>query len=204
MRFTDAPTQVALENRAVKVRDFIWFVVRDRDTGEDVEAGYWSDVGTVDMQVIDPRTQLVQTRQFEGAGSLISIGPIPLVSNLSVQSVSVELSQVSDANALIRTYDARQGRVEIFRGLFELESLVQIAPAYNRFSGFIDDPEIVTPVENEDGKIELNCVSHTQELNRFNPATRSDVYQRLRDPNDSFRRHAATVGTWEIKWGTAS
>lgn len=204
MRFLDAPAQTALEGRAVKVRDFIWFVVRDRDTGADVRAGFWSDVGTVDMQVIDPRSQAMQVRQFDGAGSLISISPIPLVSNLSVQAVTVELSQVSDANALIRAYDARQARVEIFRGLFEPESLVQITPAFPRFFGFVDDPEITTPRENEDGKISLTCVSHTQELTRSNPATRSDAYQRQRNADDTFRQHAAVVGSWDIKWGTAS
>ena len=204
MRQLDAAAQAALEAGSIKIRDFIWFVVRDRDTGSDVEAGFWSDYGTANMQVLDPRSQQVQTRQFEGAGALISIGPIPLVSNLTVQEVTIELSQISDANALIRTYDARQGRVEIFRGLFELDSLVQICPAYCRFFGFIDQPEILTPRENEEGKITLSCVSHTQELTRSNPATRSDAYQRQRDQTDSFRRHAAVVGSWEQKWGTAS
>lgn len=204
MRFLSPEAQDALEQRAIKVRDFIWFVVRDRITGEDVQAGFWSDVGTVDMQVVDPQTQALQVRTFEGAGSLISISPVPLVSNLTVQTVTVELSQVADANDLIRAYDARQARVEIFRGLFEVNSLIQIAPAEPRFAGFVDDPEILTPRENEEGKITLTCVSHTQELTRSNPATRSDAYQRLRDASDTFRQHAAVVGSWDIKWGTAS
>jgi hypothetical protein len=202
MRFIANDLQVALDGRAITVRDFIWFVVRDRATGDDVEAGFWSDVTTVDMQVTDPRTYTTQTRRFQGAGELIGISPIPLVSNLTVQTVTVELSQVSNANELIRAYDARQGRVEIFRGLFEPETLVQIAPAYPRFMGFIDEPDILTPAENENGSITLSCVSHTQELTRSNPATRSDTYQRRRSPTDGFRRHAATVGGWDLKWGT--
>lgn len=192
-----------LDGRAVKVRDFIWLVVRNRLTGDEVTAGFWSDVGAVDAQVINPQTQEAETRAFAGAGTLISVSPIPLVSNLSVQSVSVELSQVSDADALIRAYDARQGRVEIYRGLFEVGSMVQAQPAFPRFFGFIDDPEIKTPRENDDGGIVLNCVSHTQEMVRSNPATRSDAYQRQRVANDSFRRHAAVVGSWDVKWGTA-
>ncbi len=203
MRFISGQTQTLLDGRAVKIRDFIWFVVRDRSTGAEVRQGYWSDVGSVNAQVINPQTQLAEARGFDGAGTLISVSPIPLVSNLSVQSVTIELSQVSDADRLIRLYDVKQGRVEIYRGLFELGSMVQAQPAFSRFFGFIDEPEIKTPRENEEGGIILNCVSHSQELNRSNPATRSDAYQRQRSPSDSFRRHAAVVGSWDIKWGAA-
>ncbi len=204
MREVSAAAQAALENRDARLRDFIWFSVRDRITDNVVEVGYWSDVGPIDAQIIDPATQLTQVRSFSGAGSLISVGAIPLVSNLSVQTVTVELSQVSDADALIRGYDARQGRVEIYRGLFARGSYVQLAPAFARFVGYIDGIDFNTPSAGEEGAISLECVSHTQELSRSNPATRSDAHQRLRSPSDSFRRHAAAVAGWEIKWGTAS
>lgn len=201
MRVLSAGAQQALAGRSFTVRDLIWFTVRRRDTGEEVHQGYWSDLATQTLQVIDPRSQSVQDRAFDGGGDLIEISPIPLVSNLTVQSVEVKLSQVSDANHLIRTYDARQARVEIFRGLFVPGTLLQVAPAYPRFLGFVDDPDIVTPREGEDGSITLGLVSHTQELTRSNPATRSDAFQRRRGASDSFRRHAASVGTWDINWG---
>lgn len=203
MRDIAAASQTALEQKTIRIRDFIRFVVRDRDTGDDVVAGYWSDVGTVSVDVIDPETQSSEEQSFDGAGTLISVSPIPLVSNLSVQSVTVELSQVSDADGLVRTYDAKQGRVEIFRGLFEMDSMTQISPAYPRFFGFIDEPDILTPSEGDYGGISLTCVSHTQELMRSNPATRSNTYKKQRSATDTFRRHAATVGTWEVKWGAA-
>lgn len=202
MRALSPEAQLALEGRSFNIRDLIWFTVRRRDNGAEVQQGYWSDLTTETLQVIDPRTQVVQSRQFDGAGDLISVSPIPLVSNLTVQNVEVKLSQIGDANHLIRTYDARQARVEIFRGLFEPGTLQQIVPAYSRFLGFVNEPELLTPREGENGSITLNLVSHTQELTRSNPATRSDAYQRLRNAVDSFRRHAAVVGTWDINWGT--
>jgi hypothetical protein len=203
MRGIPAAAQTALEQNVIRVRDFIRFTVRDRDTGDEVVQGYWSDVGTVEANVINPETQASEAATFDGAGSLISVGAVPLVSNLSVQGTSIELSQVSDANSIVRQYDAKQGTVEVFRGLFEMNSRTQISAAYPRFFGFINEPEILTPAENEEGGITLSCVAHTQELTRFNPATRSDAYQKQRSAADTYRRHSATVGTWEIKWGAA-
>lgn len=203
MRFLDNSIVSALEQRAVKIRDFVWFTVRDRSTGGDFSVGYWSDVESITAEVVSPKTQQIESRNFSAAGTLISISPIPLVSNLTVQNVTIELSQVSDANLLIRQYDAKQGRVEIFRGLFELDSMLQVGPAFPRFFGFIDGTDVSTPKQGADGAISLSCVSHTQELTRYNPATRSDAWQRRRGQSDDFRKHAATVGSWEIKWGEA-
>lgn len=202
MRALSAATRAALEAREVKIRDFVYFTVRNRTSGADVTAGYWSDVGQITAQVIDPETQGVVSRNYAGAGTLIAVSAIPLVSNLTVQAVTVELSRISGAEPLIREYDARQGRIEIHRGLFHKGSLEQIEPAFPRFFGFIDDIESSTPAENEEGGIVLTCVSHTQELTRSNPATRSDAYQRKRLASDSFRRHCAAISTWDIKWGT--
>lgn len=201
MRSISGTTQTALNQRQIRVRDFIWLEVRSRVDGTPFSVGYWSDVGSINADVINPRTQATETRLFNGAGSLIAVSPIPLVSNLSVQAVTIDVSQVSNANELIRAYDAKQGKVEVYRGLFEVDSLTQIEPAFPRFFGFIDEVTIQTPAENDMGGISISCVSHTQELMRSNPATRSDAYLRKRSATDSFRRHAAVVGGWDIKWG---
>lgn len=202
MRTISAATQAALNDRAVLARDFVWFTVKDRITGDPVEIGYWSDVGLRDAQLINPKTQQIETRQFIGAGTLIKMPAIPLVSNGTLQSIKIELSQVGDANRLVRTYDAKFARVEIYRGLFKKGSMVQVDPAYSRFTGYVDDIDIPRPKEGAAGSIKLKCVTSEREMTKSNPATRSDADQRLRDPTDSFRRHAAVVGEWEINWGT--
>lgn len=198
-------TFAALRARRLEARDFIWFVVKDRETSAAVYDGYWSDVGTMACDVIDPDTGGAATRQFVGAGSLISISDVQLVSSLTVQTVTVTLSQCADrVNDLVRNYQCKQGRIEIFRGLFDPDSRVIVAPVTPRFVGFIDHVEIKTPSEGDDGGVELTCVSHTQEMTRSNPDTRSDASQRLRRPDDAFYQDAATVSDWEHFWGKAS
>lgn len=202
MRALDAAALAALKSRAVCLRDFLWIVARDRDTGAPVAAGFWSDLGTVSAQVLNPETGGPEFRTFEGGGNLIEISAIPLVANLTVQNVTVTASQLSNINDLVRAYDLKQARVEIYRGLFTPATLNQLAPAFPRFVGFVDEVEINTPAEGDAGSITLTCVSNSQEMGRSNPATRSDGYMQQRSAGDTFRRHAATVGTWELKWGT--
>ena len=203
-RSLSAENYAALQQRRLVARDFIWFVVRDAD-GAPVYDGYWSDVGTVTASVIDPDTGSVLLRSWVGAGSLIQISDIPLVSSITVQTVTVTLSQVADrVNDLIRTYDCKQGRVEVYRGLYDPDTRVMVAPAEPRFVGFIDYIEIKTPKENSEGGVKLTCTSHTQELTRTNPDTRSDASQRLRNATDNFFQDVTVVGEWQHFWGRAS
>lgn len=204
-RWLSSASLTALQQRRLVARDFIWFVVRDRVTGAPVYDGYWSDAGTLSADVIDPDTGATSTRTWGGAGSLISISDIALVSSITVQTVSVRLSQVADrVNDLIRNYDCKQGRVEIYRGLFNPDTRELVDPATPRFVGFIDHIEVKTPKENDEGGVELTCTSHTQEMTRSNPDTRSDSSQRLRDPADNFLQDVAVVGEWNHFWGRAS
>jgi hypothetical protein len=192
----------ALQNRILMPRDFIWFVVRDRTTGAAVTDGYWSDIGDISAQYVDPDTGGIGTRTWAGAGSLIQISDIPLVSNLTVQNITVTLSQVADrVNDLIRGYDCKQGRVEIYRGLFDPATRQMVAPAVPRFVGTIDEAPITTPKEGDSGDVSLSCTSNTVELTRSNPDTRSDASQKLRNPADGFFNDVSVVGTWQHFWG---
>jgi len=202
MRGISAANYTALQNRVLLPRDFVWFVVRDRTTGAPVTDGYWSDIGPITADVIDPDTGGTSTRTWVGAGSLISISNIPLVSNLTVQNVTVTLSQVADrVNQLVRLYDCKQGRIEIYRGLFDPNSRVMVAPAEPRFVGTIDEAPINTPAEGEDGDVQLACTSNTAELTRSNTDTRSDASQKRRNPVDEFFQDVAVVGGWQQFWG---
>lgn len=124
MRTLPAGALTALEARAVTIRDFLWIEARDPDTQGIVPVGFWSDLGQVSAQVIDPRSGIEVARSFEGAGGLIDISQVPMTSNLTVQTVDVSMSQISNANDLMRGYTVKQARVEIFRGLFAPASLV--------------------------------------------------------------------------------
>ena len=72
------------------------------------------------------------------------------------------------------------------------------------FVGYIDQIEIKTPKEGEQGGVTLTCKSSTQELTRANAETRSDAYQKLRSATDNFFQDAAVVGTWPLFWGKSN
>lgn len=203
MRYISAENQLALEQRRLIARDFVWFVAKWRDTGAPVTEGIWSDLYNVNAEIIEPDTGITQTRSFFGAGSLVAISDIPLVANLSVQNVTISASQLhSEIERIVRDYDCQQARVEIYRGFFSPETRRMVAPATARFVGFIDTIEIETPSEDEEGAVTFTCASHTQEVTRSSAETRSSAYQKIRDPNDGFFDDADTVPEWEIWWGS--
>lgn len=202
MRSLSSANLAALQARVLLPRDFIWFVVRDRTTGAPVTDGYWSDVGNITAEIIDPDSGGIVSRAWYGAGSLISISDIPLMSSITVQNITVTLSQVADrVNALVRTYDCKQGKVEIYRGLFDPATRIMVAPAVPRFVGTIDEAPIRTPPEGESGDVQLTCTSNTVELTRTNTDTRSDASQRLRAAPDAFFADVTVVATWQHFWG---
>ncbi|NVP54452.1 hypothetical protein [Mycoplana rhizolycopersici] len=192
----------ALAGRRLVPRDFLWIIARDRVTGGPQASGFWSGVGNVVAPITHPDTGLPVERTWYGTGTLISIGAIPMVSNVTVQSVPIVMSQINDlVQQAVRLYDMKQARVEVYRGLLSPDTRLLVAPAFCRFTGFVDEIEIKTPEENEAGSVTLTCVSHTQELMRSNPDTRSDTSQRLRSATDNFFQDAPTVGEWEFFWG---
>ena len=112
------------------------------------------------------------------------------------------MSQLHDqVEEAIRLYDCKQARIEVHTGLLDPDSRKLVDPAEPIFVGFIDQIEIRTPTENEDGAAVLTCASGTQELLRSNPATRSHADQQVRAPGDDFFRDAAVCGDWDHYWG---
>lgn len=202
MRVISGSNQTALAARALVARDFIWFTVRDRSSGALASVGFWSDIETVSGVSVLGQDGSTVTRTYIGAGSLIAVDDIPAVSTIQVQDIRIRMSQLNESveNA-IRGYDIRQGGVQIHRGLFDPVTRQLVSPAFIRFVGFVNTVEIKTPSENEDGYVELVCVSHTQELMRANPATRSHADQQKRANGDDFFVDAAVVGNWKKTWG---
>lgn len=195
----------ALQANKLVARDFLRIIARDRDTGAPIAVNFWSDVGNVSAQVISPNTGLATSYDFYGSGTLIHIDDIALVSNLSVQRLNIRLSQLNDqVNQAVREYDCKQAVVEVYRGLFNTTTRAMVAPAYNIFVGFVDVIEITTPSENSEGSVILTCVSHTQEMTRSNPDTRSHESQILRSPTDNFFADVSTIGERELFWGKTS
>jgi predicted Zn-ribbon and HTH transcriptional regulator len=205
MRSISAPNLAALQARSLVARDFLWIIARTGDTGAAAPVGFWSDAGNVSADVIDPDTGAAVTRDWYGSGTLISIDDIPLVANLTIQTVAIRMSQLDElVEQAVREYDCKQARVQVFRGLFNPSTRLMVAPAECRFVGFVDEIEIKTPSENEDGGVTFSCTSHTQEMTRANPDTRSDASQKLRNPTDNFFQDVAVISEWEMFWGKKS
>ena len=202
MRIIPASTQALLEARTLVSRDFMRITGRVRATGAPISEHFWSDIGTISAQVVDADTGLVVTHTFQGVGALISIDAIPMVSNLTVHEISVTFSQLDDRiNELLRVYDIRQAKVEIYRGEFDPATMTMVEPAAARFVGFVDGAPVETPAEGGEGSITLKCVSTAQELTRSNPDMRSHESQQLRAPGDGFYRDTTSVGDLVIFWG---
>lgn len=205
MRPLTTQAQLALDAETVAPRDFISIFAKRRDNGQIVVDSYWSDEGTISAEVIDPLTGSVVTRTYQGGGAMIQTSAVPLVVGLVVQNVTAQFSQVDDRiQQLLRTYDARQARVELHRGMLDPRSGLLVSPATPRFSGFVDELEVPTAKQGEDADITATFNSHTQETTRSNPATRSDADQRLRSATDGFFQHVATIGEQNIFWGQES
>ena len=198
MRDISAANQAALQQRSVVARDFLWISTID---GHDV--GFWSDLANITALVLDPDTRAPVLRPWYGAGGLIGISDIPAVGHIQVENITIDMSQLQpQVEEAVRLYHVKQARVEIFRGLLDPVSGQLVAPAEPRFVGYIDKVDIQTPSEGQSGSVRIEVASHSQELLRSNPSTRSHEDQQVRAPGDIFFIDAAVVGDWgPFQWG---
>lgn len=202
MRIIPVSTQALLEAGVLVTRDFMRITARDRATFAPVTEGFWSGRGEVQASVLDANTGALTQYPFKGVGALIAVDPIPMVSNLTVNSVDVQFSQLDDrVNELLRVYDIRQASVEIYRAEFDPETKRMVEPASPRFVGFVDGAPVDTPPEGGEGSVKIRCVSSAQEMTRSNPDMRSHESQQIRAPGDDFYKDVTTAGDLTIFWG---
>jgi hypothetical protein len=201
MRDVDPAELAAIQAGTVVARTLVSLTVKDRLTGNPVPLGFWMDAGPESFAVINPRTGATETRAFAG-DALISVGDIPLISDISVREVEVVLSAIDDTvQAAVRNYDARNAPVEIHRVYLDPITMKQVAPARSRFLGQVDTAPIETAAEGGASTVTLSCTSTTQELRRRNPDVGSHESQILRNSTDDFERDAGVVGEWTLFWG---
>jgi hypothetical protein len=203
----------ALSRQALSFRNLVWITAKTRVVPPAVPAlvsiGFWDDVGTRSLAVIDALTGATVTRSFVGAGSLLSVDDVVSTAELTVQELSVMMSGIDAtvANA-VRGYDARLAPVQVYRLLLDPASGNVIAPARCRFVGIVDSLSINDPPPNGTGVVTLRCVSQMRELTRANPDMTSDDSQKLRAElpatTDRFYEYSNAVTKWVIAWGSLS
>lgn len=202
MKNTDGRIISALARRELMARDFISITVKDRITGLPVSGYYWNDVGPITANVLSGATLLQESRTFTGTGSVISIGEIPLVNDLSIRSIRVTLNHLNaEIDDLIRGYDLKDAYVEIHKGFFNPATWALEAPAEPEFVGNVDSCRINNAPAGSAGNVELVLFSNTRQLTRASTEKRSDASQKQRDPNDTFFKYAGVVPEVQVFWG---
>lgn len=197
-----AELQTALDQRLVIPRDFIWFEVINRDTGNPYAEGYWSGIETVNATVRDTFLGSVVSRDFFGVGSLIGIDGIVRTANLTISETNIYLSSIENrVQDLVRGYEPKFGKIQIFRGLLSTTTGLLIDHAFPRFAGIINNVEIKRPTPGGVGQVIVSCVSVSQEMTRSNPLVRDTASQKQRLQTDTFFNDVATVGDVEFFWG---
>jgi hypothetical protein len=202
MRVVDGDTSAYLNTRkGVITRRFVWMIGKDRTTGEAASGGFWNGEFTIDAEVISGQTGLPEVRQYVGLGSLISVDDINLVSDLTVQTLRIKMSQINPAvNNAIRGYDARNAKIEVHYGLLDLDTRKLVARPIPHFVGIVNKAPIVRSKTGGSGGVSLEAHSRTRELTITNPAKKSDEFSKTRG-GDRFRQYSGVAGSWAIFWG---
>lgn len=203
MRDIGADTLNAASQRVVVGRLFTQITGRSFADGTIQTAYFWNDIDNVSAPVTDGETRLVVTNDYIGAATLLKIGDIQLTSDVTIRTVDVTFSQLNEAVLIaVRGADLKRGKAQVHLGLFDPLTRALVEPATPIFVGAVDKSKITTPQEGNDGSIVLSLSSHTQELTRYNPDTRSHNSQLRRNAGDDFLIDAAVVGDRPIWWGT--
>jgi hypothetical protein len=186
-------------------RRLAWFVAKNRSSGAPAEAGVWTGSENLNITVLSGTTGAAVSRPYIGGLALESIGDIPRTSDFTVQTVTINLSQIADAaKQLVREYDLRMAQVEIHEVLLDPLTGDQVAPAAIVMLGRVDGAPIKTPRWGQAGSIDVKVVSDVMSmLTRKNPRKSSHQGQLIRQ-NDQFGKDSAVVATWKVPWGQKS
>lgn len=175
---------------------------RKRPTEEKVER-FWDGLGDVSASITVPRDGSTATRTFTGVGALLGVPVIPRTLGLTVNRITLSLSQLDDdVLTVLQKQDARGARVTIWRAFFVPGTFTQIDRAVITFRGFAAKLNITTPEEGGYGAASLECEPDLAGLQRSGNAMRAAGSQRQRNANDAFYDDAGTAGEMRIVWGT--
>ncbi len=202
MRSVDSQTSNYLNARAGLItRRFVYVFAKDRTTGDIVPGGFWNGPYTVNVDVISGQTGVAETRTYYGSGSLIDVDDINLVSDLTIQTLRIMLTQSNaDVNNIMRGYDVRNAPIEVHYGLFDLSTRLLVNKPWPHFVGQINKSPLKRGKASGSGGATVEAVSRSRELTVTNPAKKSDETQKLRS-GDRFRQYSNVAGEWSIWWG---
>ena len=193
MRALTGDQLAALRARTVKRRFFVWCDALD-DAGAPDPAGFWDDVGSVDL---DGRT-------YHGSGNLIGIGDLAAQSDLSVPGLQIVISAIeTESLSVVRGRMLAQRPITVSLGVYDTVERVLIPPLIPWFVGVIDAVEIKTPPTGERSQIVLTCESISRALTIRRTDTRSPASCMERSATDRFYDYTASQRERTIYFGRA-
>ncbi|WP_457587283.1 hypothetical protein [Ensifer canadensis] len=189
--------------RGLIPRRLVYLTARDRQTGAQIKRGFWNDHHTLDIPVINGFTGLPETRTYIGEGALLGVSDITYVSDLTIQSVEIQLSQIVEAaQQMVRQYELRLGAVEIHECLLDPETRMPVSVELPDFLGMVDGAPIETPVVGGEGAIRVKAASDAiVMLTRINPRKASHEAHKAARGDDWAKYRAAMENVVTIAWG---
>lgn len=193
---------IEARNQGVSQRRFLTVWAKERlNPSITHQVGLWTGDRTISCQVQDGNTGLYETRTFTG-GVTLDIPDIPEVSDLTIQSIEISVSQNAEIIDLIaREWDLRLARIELHEAAFQPGTPVMAGEPEILFLGVVDKNPITTPAGGSEGSATISIVSSAiMDLQRQNPAKSSYEYQKRRN-FDEWGKYSAKVKTWKLPWG---
>lgn len=198
-------TLALLENAprdGVMLRYFVYVWATDRDDPEvKHELGVWNGKVPISAVVKKPQDGSSVTRDFVGAGQLLTIPSISATLQTEVRKIRFKLHGITDeAAAIFRQYDSRYARIEIYRGYFDPDTNRLVDPAEPIFLGYITAAPIKQPKTGGESYIDVECSSRSRILQRTSGLLFSLETLKLR-AGDLFGQYLDVAGDWRIWWG---
>lgn len=193
---------IAARDKGVAPRAFVWFEGRSRSNGALEAIGLWSGDYDVTIAVTSGISGAPVSRPYIGAGSVLGISPIRQVSDLTIQTVTIDLSQIAPAaQEIVRGYDIRLGKVEIHEVTLDPVSRQPVAVPDLVFIGEVDGAPISTPARGGEGSIQIKAVSDAISMLSRRNYQKSSYEAQKRRGGDEFGKYGAVIANWTVPWG---
>lgn len=193
-----APQHGLVPRRLLYVRS----VSRD-DEPQPRPVGFWTGDRPANIPVRDGQTGANATYPFIGMGQKLKIPVIPRVSELKIQTLEVQLSQIdTSVQFMFLQNNCRFARVDIHEALFDPTTKL-IVGSELVFIGEVDgDPAVTIPEAGGEGNVTMQIVSYAiRTLTTPNPKRRSSETLKQRNPIDSFGAYSNATPNMRVQWG---
>lgn len=191
----------AANDKGLVPRRLVRLTGKSFSNGNATEAMFWTGDGEQAFTVESSTDDGTVTRTYQGGVSLETTS-IPLVSDLTIQNVSITLNVLHPYVAdFIRGSDVRLGKCEVHDVLLDTKSRNPVSFAVLIWLGEIDGSPIDTGKVGDEELVTVRTNSDViSMLSRTNPAKSSYQEQKLRD-GDEWGLYGNTVATWKVPWG---